>query len=76
MPDCRIVFNEHSGRYRIERRRWWGWAFVMDQSGEDYLNFDTFQDALHFACRQLPRKPARHRRWKVIDICRQLCPAC
>ena len=73
MIDFRIVFNEQSGRYRVERRRWWGWGFVLDRSGEDYATFDRFEDAQRFVCaRRLPRK-ARPRRWRVVDNCTHPC---
>ena len=33
MTDYRIVFNVQTARYRIERRRLWGWTFVMTDDG-------------------------------------------
>ena len=43
MTDYRIVFNEETRRYRVERRRWWGWSFLMEAAGEDYATFADFE---------------------------------
>jgi len=74
MTEYRIVFNERTGRYRVERRRWWGWGFVMDAAGEDYLSFADYRDAQCFVCRQRRPLSGEQRRWKVVDPCERLCP--
>lgn len=74
MSECRIVFNDQTGFYRVERRRWWGWSFVLDSTGEHYVSFGCFEDAREFVCKQLQRRNSSHRRWKVIGICGGLSP--
>ena len=75
MSDCRIVLNEQTGRYRIERRHWWGWSFVMAESGEHYATFDRCEDARDYACRHRRRSAAGQRRWRVVDLCARSCPS-
>ena len=72
MPDYRIVFNEHSGQYRIERRSLWGWSFLTDGGGREYLTFADYEAARRHLCRRLKRRVHTHRRWRVLDLCR--CP--
>ena len=71
MSDYRIVFNDHSGKYRVERRGWLGWQFVMHPDGRDYLTFDDHDAARRHVCAaRQSRAPARdNRRWRVIDSC-------
>lgn len=69
MSDYRVVFNEHSGRYRVERRYWWGWGFVMDPSGKDYATFEHCRDARRFICERQTGKPGAPRRWRVVGDC-------
>ena len=76
MSDCRIVFNEQTGRYRIESRRWWGWSFVLDPSGEHYATFERYEDARRFVCDQLRPKRVSQRRWRVVDLCSRRCTSC
>lgn len=71
MSDCRIVYNEKTGLYRVERRGWMGWTFVMDEARHDYATFERYEDARRFACEAQERRATRqHRRWKVVDFCR------
>lgn len=73
MSEFRIVFNEYSRRYRIERRGLFGWSFVIDDSGRDYATFASYEEARRFACRSR-RRPARaDRRWRVVDPCSRPC---
>ena len=74
MTDYRIVFNEETRRYRVERRRWWGWNFLMDAAGEDYATFADFDSARRFACAQSGQRQTAPRRWKVVGICDRICP--
>ena len=69
MTDYRIVFNVQTARYRIERRRLWGWTFVMTDDGRDYLGFDRYVDAREHLCRRLRRSDDAQRRWRVVDPC-------
>lgn len=75
MTDFRIVFNEQTGRYRVEQRRWWGWDFVRDPAGEGYLTFESLAGARRFVCGHLFGRPAANRRWRVVDPCCQAPPA-
>lgn len=74
MSECRIVFNDQTDLYRVERRRWWGWSSVLDSSGEHYASFECCEDAREFVCKHMQRKNSSHRRWKVIGICGAFCP--
>ncbi|MCB1802671.1 MAG: hypothetical protein KDI82_13350 [Gammaproteobacteria bacterium] len=71
MSDYRIVFNEHTEKYRVERRGLFGWQFVMDQSGTDYLTFDSRETAQQYVCatRQVGAGRQSQRRWQVVDTC-------
>ena len=73
MTDIRIVHNEGRDLYRIERRGWLGWAFVMDPGGRDYATFGSYEAALRFACRFCAGRRQRTRRWQVVDWCRCRC---
>ena len=72
----RIVFNEETGVYRVERRHWWGWSFVMDAAGEDYLGFASRREAECYICLQRRQPLLRYRRWQVVDLCDHLSPGC
>jgi hypothetical protein len=74
VPDYRIVFNAQTSRYRVERRRLWDWAFVMDESGEDYATFATYGDARRFLCARRNAASTSKRRWQVVDSCRETQP--
>jgi len=69
----RIVHNEQTGLYRIERRRWWGWDFVPDTATGDYMNFNDFESARRWGCRNLVCDHQRSRRWQIVDTCN--CPS-
>lgn len=71
MSGYRIVVNEQSGKYRVEKRGMLGWQFVMDAAGTDYLTFDSREAAQQHVCsaRQLRVGPQHHRRWRVVDTC-------
>lgn len=75
MSDYRIVFNEHTGKYRVERRSLFGWQFVMDEGRADYLTFDSREAAQQYVCatRQVGAGRPSHRRWRVVDTC---CAPC
>jgi hypothetical protein len=75
MSDYRIVINEQTRQYRVERRRWWGWGFVMDASGTDYATFARYEDARGFVCKRLQADNRPHRRWQVVDACARECPS-
>jgi hypothetical protein len=71
MGEFRIVFNEQRGLYRVERRGWFGWAFLRVPGGDDYATFASYQAALDFACRNRGQcaGEAAWRRWRVVDPC-------
>ena len=69
MSDYRIVFNERSGEYRIERRSLLGWMFVMDERGRKYLTFADYDAARRHLCRNLDMRSESRRRWRVLDPC-------
>jgi len=69
MSEYRIVFNEQSGRYRVERHGWAGWTFVTADSGEDYLTFDSYEAARRFVCARRRTGHDTGRRWRVVDLC-------
>jgi len=65
----RIVYNEQTDTYRVEKRGLLGWAFVSDPQTGNYLGFDDVDRA-----RRWIRKNVRHdnesaRRWKVVSDC-------
>lgn len=70
MPDYRIVYNEQTARYRIERRGWAGWTFVTADRGSNYLTFDSYEAARRFVCERCRPTRGEGRRWKVVDPCR------
>lgn len=76
MTEYRIVFNEQTGLYRVEKKHWWGWVFVTDAAGEDYLSFPDCRAAQRYVCQQQRLQQSRPRRWRVVDLCDCLCPGC
>jgi hypothetical protein len=67
MPDFRIVYNEQTARYRVEKRGLIGWSFVTSKGGGDYLTFDSYEAARRFVCSK--HRSEKGRRWKVVDPC-------
>jgi hypothetical protein len=69
MENLRIVRNRRTGQYRVERRRLWDWAMVMNDTGDAYLAFDSFEAARRYVtARNTPRAIAA-RRWQVAQPC-------
>ena len=68
MSDYRIVHNQQTDQYRVERRGWVGWVFVRDPESKDYATFSNFEDARQFMCRRRRRATAA-RRWKAVGLC-------
>lgn len=64
----RIVHNEHTGSYRIEKRGLLGWTFVDDPQTGGYLGFDDV-DAARAWIQQRTRRNSSNRRWKVVADC-------
>ena len=63
----RVVFNDQSGRYRVERKGWLGWSFVQDESG-DYLGFETLEQARAWVRENKHcQGTTEPRRWRVVD---------
>jgi hypothetical protein len=69
MDNLRIVHNARTGKFRIERRRLWGWSFIMNDAGDDYLTFEKFDDAQDHLCARNRPSPAGDRRWEVVPAC-------
>lgn len=67
--NCRIVFNEQTERYRIERRGLLGWNFVTDEASGKYLSFADLADAKAWVRDHASDQSPNHRRWKVIYVC-------
>ena len=65
----RIVHNEHTGLYRVEKRGWFSWNFVTDPDSGEYLGFDGFEEARDWICEQSGKPGAADRRWKVVQDC-------
>jgi IS4 transposase len=64
----RIVHNEQTDSYRVERRGLLGWAFVSDPQTGDYLGFEGIDEARGWVRKQM-RRNASSRRWKVVAEC-------
>lgn len=64
----RVVFNEQSGRYRVERKGLLSWSFVEDQNG-DYLAFETLEAARAWVREHAKCGDTGPRRWRVVDCC-------
>ena len=65
----RIVHNEMTSRYRIEKRGFFGWSFVTAPDGGDYLSFTDAEAARTWICKKTRRDTDANRRWKVITEC-------
>lgn len=73
MTKYRIVYNEQTKRYRVERRSWFGWTFLLDDAGAEYATFESCEAARRFACLRQRRQKVQRRRWQVIDLCGAPC---
>lgn len=62
----RIVYNEFSDQYRIERKRWWGWSFISEPGGVHYLAFDTLESAEDWLERCFKNQTRDSRRWRPV----------
>ena len=65
----RIVHNEQTKQYRVEKRGLLGWAFVNDPQTGDYLGFDETDKARHWVKNNVRRNDENNRRWKVVAEC-------
>jgi hypothetical protein len=65
----RIVHNEQSAAYRVEKRGWLGWAFVSDPQTGDYLGFDSLEDARTWVRSRVQHGNGASRRWKIVSDC-------
>ena len=65
----RIVHNEQTDLYRVEKRGPFGWSFVDNPDTHDYLNFDDLDSARAWICQQTQKRTDRNRRWKVVSDC-------
>lgn len=65
----RIVHNERTETYRVERRGLLGWSFVSDPATNDYLGFDDVESARRWIRSKTRRNADSTRRWKVVSDC-------
>lgn len=65
----RIVHNELTGAYRVEKRGLLGWAFVTSQDSGDYLDFDSYDQACRWIGRKNSAEKPSGRRWKTVSVC-------
>ena len=65
----RIVHNEQTGSYRVEKRGLLGWAFVSDPQTGDYLGFEDADAARAWVRGKVHRDDKNTRRWKVVSDC-------
>ncbi len=65
----RIVHNEQTGAYRVEKRGLLGWSFVGDPQSSDYLTFVDRQAASAWVRQKTRRRADPTRRWKVVADC-------
>ena len=65
----RIVHNEQTDAYRVEKRGWLGWAFVSDPQTGDYLGFADIDEARRWVRRQIRNANPGNRRWQVVADC-------
>ncbi len=65
----RIVHNEQTGLYRVEKRGLLGWAFVSDSKTGDYIGFEDIEHARAWIRSTTKRKDSDTRRWKVVSDC-------
>jgi hypothetical protein len=65
----RIVHNEQTGDYRVEKRGLLGWSFVYDPQSSDYLTFTDRQAASAWVRQKACRGTGAARRWKVVADC-------
>lgn len=65
----RIVHNEQTNKYRVEKRGLLGWAFVNDPQTGDYLGFDKVDEARRWVKNHIRRDNQSTRRWKVVSDC-------
>ena len=65
----RIVVNEQTTQFRIEKRGLLGWNFVTDAASGDYLSFAELTDAEAWICAHAEAPSDRYRRWKVVTDC-------
>jgi len=65
----RIVYNEQTDTYRVEKRGLLGWAFVNDPQTGDYLSFHDIGKARHWVKNKVRRNDENNRRWKIVAEC-------
>jgi hypothetical protein len=65
----RIVHNEQTRTYRVEKHGFLGWSFVTDPESRDYLDFDSLEAARNWVQQRRPIRTSDTRRWKVVSDC-------
>lgn len=65
----RIVHNEQTDTYRIEKKGFFGWNFVSDPHNGDYLQFASLSSARRWVQSTSKRSIPNARRWQVVSDC-------
>lgn len=65
----RIVHNEQTGVFRVEKRGLLGWAFVSDPQTGDYLGFGDADAARQWVRDKVRRNNDNTRRWQIVSDC-------
>ena len=65
----RLVHNEQTNTYRVEKRGLLGWAFVTNPRSDGYLGFNRLDAARAWIRNQSPKNVDDNRRWKIIQDC-------
>lgn len=65
----RIVHNEQTGAFRVEKRGLLGWAFVSDPQTGDYLGFEDADAARQWIRGKVRRDNDNTRRWQIVSDC-------
>ena len=66
----RKVYNDDTGIYRVQKLGLFGWSFVTEPDGNDYLNFNSSEEAENWICKHTQNN--ENRRWRIIDTCHPL----
>ena len=65
----RIVHNQQTDSYRVEKRGFLGWNFVSDEITGDYLQFGDLDAAQRWMQSACGTRNQDSRRWKVVTEC-------
>lgn len=65
----RILHNQQTSSYRIEKRGFFGWNFVLEQGSGDYLQFEDLASARRWVAAAIESRRKPDRRWNVVSEC-------